>query len=119
IGKIAGMDEAVLVNPDGYPLDDVEGARRLMKLAGDIGAIAGVDRREPLAPLLGREMMEFLHPWLDPEAGARVAGAVPAGDEVLQRRIAGRHVAAQGDQLVAALALLVGEPPTFQPQNLA
>src|SRR5688500_1372045 len=53
------------------------------------------------------------------EARARVAAAVPALGELLQRGIVGGKIDCHSDQLVAALAVLAGEAAALEAQHLA
>src|SRR4051794_10995045 len=77
-------------------------ARRLRLASGDSGEISLI---QPVS--------------LNPEAGARVAAAVPLLGELLQRRVVRRDVDLDRDQLVAALAVSPHEPAPFEAQHLA
>src|SRR4029079_3233594 len=61
------------------------------------------------------------HCWTisDSKACPRIAGRSPAFDEFLKIGIVGRNVDLDGDQLVAALAVLGGETAALEPQDLA
>src|SRR3954452_17486803 len=71
-------------------------ARRLRLASGDWG-----------------EMSRMKRVGLNPKVRARVARRVPFFGELLQLRVVRRNVDFDADQLVAALAVLAGEPAIF------
>src|SRR5690242_19561341 len=56
---------------------------------------------------------------LDSKARTRVAAAAPAFRELLELGVLGWNVHLDGDQLVAALAVLAGEAAALQPEHFS
>ena len=91
IGQIAGMDEAVVIDPDRDPLDDFE---RLAPRADRIDHVLPERRRAAASRLRLASgdwgEMSFMRGRLYAQRGARVAAAVPSLGELLERGVVRR-----------------------------
>jgi hypothetical protein len=52
-GEVAGMDEPVVIDADGHPLDHLPPVCAMLQLLGDVAAEGSAHARQLLAALLG------------------------------------------------------------------
>ena len=121
IGEVAGVDEAVVIDSDGDPLDHFPRSDLRLELLLDLGA-EGARACSPGACASLRAIggdVAHEQAGLNPEIRARVARRVPFLGELLQLGVVRRNVDLDAHQLVAALAVLGGEAAALEAQHLA